>query len=170
MAGVMGKSDTEARSPAVSMISETLARSGPGESLGGQVILGPHHARGESYRTSASHNFTGQRNALSGSALRGATLSGSRLRARAVDLACRRRAARRDRRRGDPHPQRARSVRGAGAGDRQDPRRHRVDARRLARVNYLTSGAPSIPDEACDLFPFTTGQSAYDARVEVSPL
>src|SRR5882724_9563312 len=68
MAGVWGKSDTEARSPAVSMISATLARSGPGESLGGQVILGPHHARGESYRTSASHNFTGQRNAISGRA------------------------------------------------------------------------------------------------------
>src|SRR6266850_2288764 len=66
MAGVWGKSDTEARSPAVSMISATLARSGPGESLGGQVILGPHHARGASYRTSASHNFTGQRNAISG--------------------------------------------------------------------------------------------------------
>src|SRR5881396_521178 len=64
MAGVSGKSDTEARSPAVSMISATLARSGPGESLGGQVILGPHHARRESYQTSASHNFIGQRNAL----------------------------------------------------------------------------------------------------------
>jgi anaerobic selenocysteine-containing dehydrogenase len=37
-------------------------------------------------------------------------------------------------------------------------------------VNNLTSGAPAIPDEACGLFPFTTGQSAYDARVEVSPL
>ena len=37
-------------------------------------------------------------------------------------------------------------------------------------VNNLTSGAPSIPDEACGLFPFTAGQSAYDARVEVSPL
>jgi anaerobic selenocysteine-containing dehydrogenase len=37
-------------------------------------------------------------------------------------------------------------------------------------VNDLTSGAPSIPDEACELFPFTAGQSAYDARVEVSPL
>jgi anaerobic selenocysteine-containing dehydrogenase len=37
-------------------------------------------------------------------------------------------------------------------------------------VNNLTSGAPSIPDEACELFPFTAGQSAYDARVEVSPL
>src|SRR5437773_5529831 len=35
MTGVSGKSDTEARSPAVSMISATLARSGPGESLGG---------------------------------------------------------------------------------------------------------------------------------------
>jgi hypothetical protein len=32
------------------------------------------------------------------------------------------------------------------------------------------NGAPAIPDEACDLFPFTAGQSAYDARVEVSPL
>jgi hypothetical protein len=37
-------------------------------------------------------------------------------------------------------------------------------------VNDLTSGARSIPDEACELFPFTAGQSAYDARVEVSPL
>jgi anaerobic selenocysteine-containing dehydrogenase len=36
-------------------------------------------------------------------------------------------------------------------------------------VNNLSSGAPSIPDEACELFPFTAGQSAYDARVEVSP-
>jgi anaerobic selenocysteine-containing dehydrogenase len=37
-------------------------------------------------------------------------------------------------------------------------------------VNDLTSGAAAIPDEAAGLFPFTTGQSAYDARVEVSPL
>jgi hypothetical protein len=37
-------------------------------------------------------------------------------------------------------------------------------------VNDLTSGAPAIPDEACGLFPFTVGQSAYNARVEVSPL
>ena len=37
-------------------------------------------------------------------------------------------------------------------------------------VNDLASAAPSIPDEACDLFPFTAGQSACDARVEVSPL
>src|SRR5438128_2692901 len=37
-------------------------------------------------------------------------------------------------------------------------------------VNDLTSGAQAVPDEACALFPFTVGQSAYDARVEVSPL
>jgi len=37
-------------------------------------------------------------------------------------------------------------------------------------VNAVTSGAPAVPDEACALFPFTVGQSAYDARVEVSPL
>jgi anaerobic selenocysteine-containing dehydrogenase len=37
-------------------------------------------------------------------------------------------------------------------------------------VNDLTSGTPAIPDEACGLFPFSVGQSAYDARVEVSPL
>ena len=37
-------------------------------------------------------------------------------------------------------------------------------------INDLTSGAPAIPDEAAGLFPFTTGQSAYDARVEVSPI
>jgi anaerobic selenocysteine-containing dehydrogenase len=37
-------------------------------------------------------------------------------------------------------------------------------------LNDLTSGTPAIPDDACELFPFTAGQSAYDARVEVSPL
>ncbi len=37
-------------------------------------------------------------------------------------------------------------------------------------VNDLTSGAPAVPDEACGLFQFTVGQSAYDARVEVSRL
>jgi hypothetical protein len=37
-------------------------------------------------------------------------------------------------------------------------------------VNDLTSGAAVLPDKACDLFPFTAGQSAYDARVEVSLL
>jgi anaerobic selenocysteine-containing dehydrogenase len=37
-------------------------------------------------------------------------------------------------------------------------------------VNDLTNGAPAVPDAACSLFSFTVGQSAFDARVEVSPL
>ena len=35
--------------------------------------------------------------------------------------------------------------------------------------NNLTSGGKCIPDSAINLFPFSTGQAAYDARVEVSP-
>ncbi len=35
-------------------------------------------------------------------------------------------------------------------------------------LNRLTSGAPILPDDAVDLFPFSAGQAAYDARVEVS--
>ena len=36
-------------------------------------------------------------------------------------------------------------------------------------ANSLTSGARCVPDSAVDLFPFSTGQAAYDARVEVAP-
>jgi anaerobic selenocysteine-containing dehydrogenase len=36
-------------------------------------------------------------------------------------------------------------------------------------LNRLTSGAPSLPDEAVDLFGFSAGQSAFDATVEVAP-
>ena len=35
-------------------------------------------------------------------------------------------------------------------------------------LNQLTSGAPSLPDEAVDLFAFAAGQSAFDAMVEVA--
>ncbi len=35
-------------------------------------------------------------------------------------------------------------------------------------LNRLTSGAPSLPDEAVDLFSFAAGQSAFDAMVEVA--
>jgi len=37
-----------------------------------------------------------------------------------------------------------------------------------AGLNSLTDGAPAIPDAATQIFPFTTGQSSYDAFVEVS--
>jgi len=36
-------------------------------------------------------------------------------------------------------------------------------------LNRLTSGAPSIPDEAVDAFYFSAGQAAFDASVEVAP-
>jgi anaerobic selenocysteine-containing dehydrogenase len=36
-------------------------------------------------------------------------------------------------------------------------------------LNSLTSGQPAISDQAAALFPFSTGQAAYDAFVEVSP-
>ena len=36
-------------------------------------------------------------------------------------------------------------------------------------LNRLTSGAPAIPDEAVDIFHFSAGQAAFDARVEVAP-
>jgi anaerobic selenocysteine-containing dehydrogenase len=36
-------------------------------------------------------------------------------------------------------------------------------------LNRLTSGAPAIPDEAVDIFNFSAGQSAFDARVDVAP-
>jgi len=36
-------------------------------------------------------------------------------------------------------------------------------------LNRLTSGAPSLPDEAVDIFPFSAGQSAFDAMVDVAP-
>jgi anaerobic selenocysteine-containing dehydrogenase len=36
-------------------------------------------------------------------------------------------------------------------------------------VNDLTSGRPIVRDDAVDLFDFAAGQSAYDARVEVTP-
>ncbi len=35
--------------------------------------------------------------------------------------------------------------------------------------NNLTSGGKCIPDSAVNMFPFSTGQAAYDAWVEVSP-
>jgi anaerobic selenocysteine-containing dehydrogenase len=35
-------------------------------------------------------------------------------------------------------------------------------------LNRLTSGAPSIPDEAVDTFDFSAGQAAFDAMVEVA--
>ncbi|HET8999527.1 MAG TPA: molybdopterin-dependent oxidoreductase [bacterium] len=35
-------------------------------------------------------------------------------------------------------------------------------------LNNLTSGAPSIPDEAVDTFGFSAGQAAFDAMVEVA--
>jgi anaerobic selenocysteine-containing dehydrogenase len=35
-------------------------------------------------------------------------------------------------------------------------------------LNSLTDGSPAIPDEATKIFPFTTGQSSYDAFVEVT--
>jgi hypothetical protein len=34
-------------------------------------------------------------------------------------------------------------------------------------LNRLTSGAPSIPDDAVDTFDFSAGQAAFDAMVEV---
>jgi anaerobic selenocysteine-containing dehydrogenase len=37
-------------------------------------------------------------------------------------------------------------------------------------INRLTSGAAVIPDHAVDLFGFSGGQAAFDARVEVEPL
>ncbi|HEV2358863.1 MAG TPA: molybdopterin-dependent oxidoreductase [bacterium] len=36
-------------------------------------------------------------------------------------------------------------------------------------LNELTSGDPSIPDEAVDVFEFSAGQAAFDAMVEVAP-
>jgi len=36
-------------------------------------------------------------------------------------------------------------------------------------INRLTSGAPAIPDAAVDTFPFSAGQAAFDAFVEVEP-
>ena len=35
-------------------------------------------------------------------------------------------------------------------------------------LNRLTSGAPSIPDDAVDTFDFSAGQAAFDAMVEVT--
>lgn len=37
-------------------------------------------------------------------------------------------------------------------------------------LNRLTSGRPSIPDAAVDVFAFSSGQASFDARVEVAPL
>ena len=37
-------------------------------------------------------------------------------------------------------------------------------------LNRLTSGLPSIPDDAVDLFGFSGGQAAFDAMVEVAPV
>ena len=36
-------------------------------------------------------------------------------------------------------------------------------------LNRLTSGAPSLPDDAVDVFGFSGGQSAFDAMVDVAP-
>ncbi len=36
-------------------------------------------------------------------------------------------------------------------------------------LNRVTSGAPVIPDDAVDLFPFAAGQAAFDAAVDVGP-
>jgi anaerobic selenocysteine-containing dehydrogenase len=36
-------------------------------------------------------------------------------------------------------------------------------------LNTLTSGDPALPDAAVDLFAFSAGQAAFDARVEVAP-
>ena len=36
-------------------------------------------------------------------------------------------------------------------------------------LNRLTSGSSAIPDQAVDLFPFSSGQASFDARVEVAP-
>jgi anaerobic selenocysteine-containing dehydrogenase len=36
-------------------------------------------------------------------------------------------------------------------------------------LNAVTSGAPVIPDDAVDLFPFAAGQASFDAAVEVVP-
>jgi anaerobic selenocysteine-containing dehydrogenase len=38
-----------------------------------------------------------------------------------------------------------------------------------AGLNRLTSGAPALPDAAVDIFPFSAGQAAFDAMVEVAP-
>ena len=35
-------------------------------------------------------------------------------------------------------------------------------------LNRVTSGAPVLPETALNLFPFTVGQAAYDAMVEVA--
>ncbi len=35
-------------------------------------------------------------------------------------------------------------------------------------LNRLTSGRPSIPDAAVDLFQFSAGQAAFDAMVDVA--
>jgi hypothetical protein len=37
-------------------------------------------------------------------------------------------------------------------------------------INRLTSGAPIVPDHAVDIFGFSGGQAAFDARVEVSAI
>ncbi len=37
-------------------------------------------------------------------------------------------------------------------------------------LNSLTSGRPTIPDEAVDLFGFSAGQATFDASVEVAPV
>ena len=37
-------------------------------------------------------------------------------------------------------------------------------------LNRLTSGEPSIPDEAVDTFHFSAGQAAFEAMVEVAPV
>ena len=36
-------------------------------------------------------------------------------------------------------------------------------------LNAVTSGAPVVPDDTVDLFPFAAGQAPFDATVEVAP-
>jgi hypothetical protein len=37
-------------------------------------------------------------------------------------------------------------------------------------LNRLTSGRSSIPDEAVDLFAFSSGQASFDASIDVAAL
>jgi hypothetical protein len=36
-------------------------------------------------------------------------------------------------------------------------------------MNVLTDGGATLPESTATLFPFTTGQAAYDAFVDVAP-
>ena len=82
----------------------------------------------------------------------------------------RRRGARPRRRRADPHLQRAGGIRRPGARDRRGCPPGTVWMRDgWDGLNDVTSGAAVVPDEAVDLFPFSAGQAAFDAAVEVAP-